>query len=175
MGFDACMRFNGRLFIFQFKASDYVLGSGAYRFYAPHHQLVALQKLCKVRRSVFYVFPLIGTIFDLRKNTNILMSSWLLDVAILPSGIAPPQKKSGKLRKNEMHYIDVVPGWATIYSDPFNVALLGGQDFLMLGTQDLNGVQSQFQESFERFWEFCSLFSRNTICVVVYGGNRVRS
>jgi hypothetical protein len=168
MGFDACTSLKGRLLIFQFKASNYVLASGSRRFYAPHDQLVQLQKQCNSSRSVFYVFPLVGTTLELSKNPNILSSSWLLDVATLPSGIAVPTTTKGKPRKNGMHYVDVVPGSATIHSDPFKVGLLSADEFLSRGIPGSDGFQWQFEGNFGRFWEFRSLFSRNAVGLVAY-------
>jgi hypothetical protein len=41
-GFDACTTLNGRLFVFQFKASNITTNRGARRFTAPHNQMEKL-------------------------------------------------------------------------------------------------------------------------------------
>src|SRR5262245_19171201 len=67
-GFDACTKAAGRLFIFQFKASNTMQKSTkARRFLASHAQMQKLQKQCKRKRSVFYVFPMVGTTLELVK------------------------------------------------------------------------------------------------------------
>src|SRR5215218_1498773 len=63
-GYDAYAQVGGQLIALQFKASTYVLRSGARRFHAPHHQLDALRRLgLKRQNSVFYVFPGLGSTF----------------------------------------------------------------------------------------------------------------
>ena len=130
--------------------------------------MVKLQLQCVSARSVFYVFPLVGTTLELSKSPDILKSSWLLDVATLPSGIAVPTTKSGKPRKNGMHYVDVVPRKATIHSDPFDVTLIPPDESFSKNENVRGGLQGQFDNSFNKFWEFRSLFSRNAVGVVVY-------
>ena len=175
MGFDACTQSGGRLIIFQFKASNHTLKSGARRFHAPHNQMVKLQSQCKSSRSVFYVFPLIGTTLELSKSPDILKSSWLLDVTTLPSGIVISTTTGGSPRKNGMHYVDVVPNKATIHSDPFDVILTSSDDLyfdnkvLDSGAKVIldGNLNEQFDGSFNRFWEFRKLFSRNAVGVVL--------
>jgi len=120
-GFDACARIGGRLVIIQFKASDYVLRSGARRFTLQHHQLTALQRQVRSRqRSVFYLFPLLGTTGDLTKGADLLARSCLLDVARVPV-LAPPTTRKGSLRKHGIHYADVWPTRGVIHSEPHEV------------------------------------------------------
>src|SRR6266700_124976 len=116
-GFDAATRFHGRVLLFQFKASDYILRSGYRRFYLSHHQMKALQTRAKGRmRSVFYAFPFLGTTVELASNPLLLTQTGLLDVSTLPS-IGPPTTSVGSPRKNELHYADVRPWAATLHSE----------------------------------------------------------
>jgi hypothetical protein len=81
-GFDACTALNGRLFIFQFKASNQIVRSGARRFIAPHIQMQKLQGICQgIRGVVYYVFPLIGNTDELVASPNVLDQTYVLDVA----------------------------------------------------------------------------------------------
>ena len=52
--FDAAMRMSGRLLLFQIKASDVVSKSGARRFIAQHHQLIALQRRLRAWHNANY-------------------------------------------------------------------------------------------------------------------------
>lgn len=126
LGFDAATKSNGRLYLFQFKASCHVLSGGTRRFHAPHHQMVLLQQASRHRaRSVFYVFPTVGTTAELSASPSVLDNSLLMDVHGLPATIPPPTGRSGSLRKSKSHYVDVNPvrRVATIHSDPFSVKL----------------------------------------------------
>jgi hypothetical protein len=170
-GFDACTKHNGRLLIFQFKASNFSVGPTTRRFYASHDQMVALQKRCSPYwRSVFYVFPLIGTTFELTTQPNLLSVSWLLDVAALPNPIPRPTKRGGGLRRSGIHYVDVTPGGATIHSNPFAVGLMSAQTLFAEGLPGADGVSAAFGRDFGAFWEKRQLFQRAAIGVAVLNG-----
>ena len=154
-GFDACTRIGGRLLIFQFKASKYMLRSGLRRFFLQHDQLTKLQaRVSGYWRSVFYVFPLVGTTLELSRNPDVLDQSWFLDVALLPP-IAAPTTSSGGPRKRAVHYADVAPGIATIHSEPVDVELLAASEYVAEGFPGADGLNWVF-EDFEGFWEFCT-------------------
>jgi hypothetical protein len=126
LGFDAARKVNGRLYLFQFKASCHVLSGGERRFHAPHDQMVLLQRAVRhSMRSVFYVFPTVGTTAELSASPSVLNNSLLMDVHDLPAIIPLPTGRSGALRKSNCHYVDVDPSRliATIHSDPFTVKL----------------------------------------------------
>jgi hypothetical protein len=130
-GYDAYAQLGGRLIALQFKASDHLLRSGARRFHTAHHQLSALREVGRKRpNSVFYVFPSLGSTVELSRNPDLVGQSQLLDAGQIPSGIGPPTNRHGSLRKSKRHYIDVMPGSATIHSDPVKVRLVGPQQML---------------------------------------------
>jgi len=167
-GFDACTKHNGRLLIFQFKASNYMLRSKARRFYAQHDQMLALQKRCgSYHRSVFYVFPLVGTTLELTMNPDLLSASWLLDVAHLPVPVPRPTKASGGLRKNGDHYVDVWPGEVTIHSEPVNVELSSARELFVQDFHGADGVRGAFDSSFTAFWRDRRLFGRAAVGLAV--------
>jgi hypothetical protein len=112
-GFDACTKLNGRLLVFQFKASNLKLQSGERRFLLPHDQLIALQRLAghrRTRRSMFVAFPLVGTTAELQNSPDLLDETWLLDVASLRN-IGPPNRKNG------CHNVYVSPGSIVLRSE----------------------------------------------------------
>ncbi len=166
-GFDACTKHRGRLLIFQFKASNFTVRSKARRFYASHDQMVQLQKRWAAYRSVFYVFPLIGTTLELTKHPDLLSESWLLDVARLPNPMPPPTKNDGSLRKARVHYVDVLPSRALIHSDSTDVELVSSREFFKAGLPRADGVASLFNNDFERFWGQRHLFRKAAVGLVV--------
>jgi hypothetical protein len=117
LGFDAAMELGGRLLIFQFKASTRLLQSGARQFQAPHEQMENLRRRTgSAMRSVFYVFPMLGELAELRAvRGDVLGNSWLLDVTDIPR-LARPRRHDGALRLSGNHYVDVDPPQATIHS-----------------------------------------------------------
>ncbi len=167
LGFDACVKAGGRLFIFQFKASNKLLKSGARRFIASHRQMTTLQSQCKTKRSVFYVFPGVGTTKELMANPDLLTSSWLLDVDNLPKPMPAPTKKDGTLRKSEAHYVDIQPGTATIHSEPREAKLIAPRMAAESQLENEPGVLTEGNRSFKRFWEERKLFTRNAAAMVL--------
>lgn len=132
LGFDTCTRMgNGRLLIFQFKASDYVLRNGFRRFNADHDQMVNLKRQSRnISRSVFYVLPTIGNTLELSNvRFDLINNTTLLDVADLPDPIPPALTKQGRPRANNNHYIDVRYPIAFLRSEPVRVALQPTSEF----------------------------------------------
>jgi hypothetical protein len=167
LGFDACTKVGGRLFIFQFKASNNVLKSGARRFLASHLQMTTLQGQCKAKRSVFYVFPGVGTTPELMKSPDLLASSWLLDVDSLPKPMPAPTKKNGSLRKSEAHYVDVLPNRATIRSEPREARLVTPREVAATLLENETGVLPEFDQDFGQFWANRKMFTRNSAAMVL--------
>jgi len=166
-GFDACTRVNGRLIIFQFKASNKILLSGRRRFYLQHDQLINLQaRINSFQRSVFYVFPLVGSTFEFSKNSNILGLSWFLDVASLPLVIGVPETRRGVPRKSCLHYADVAPGVVTIHSEPVELQLLPASTYVTQEFPGADGINAAFG-SFTDFWEFCHYLLPNSAGAVI--------
>lgn len=167
-GFDACTRLGGKLFIFQFKASAYILRGGARRFVAEHDQMQNLIDRCRAYdRSVFYVFPMTGTTSELTNNPDLMTNTWLLDVSLLPATIPPPSTKKGTARKNRIHYVDVIPPTARIHSEPFDVKLLSTSVFggELLRTAD--GLNPILGDNFDRFYEFTRYLLRTSKGAVI--------
>lgn len=156
-GFDACTKLNGRLLIFQFKASNNVLKNGDRKFLAPHYQMSALSRVAgSMARSVFYAFPLVGNTLEIKRNPDLLAQTELLDVCRL-AAIGQPTKKDGMLRLNGCHNIYVRKGSATIHSDPVETSLLSMKEFVSEGFPGSDGFQWVFNGNADFFWEFCSI------------------
>jgi hypothetical protein len=141
---------------FQFKASNYQLKTGR-RFYLPHGQLLALKnRVTGIVRSVFYAFLLIGSSVERAADSD--LQTWLLDGASL-STIGPPTTRTGTLRKNELHYVDVTPGLAVIRSEPVRAPLLSVLEgvgsaqsrVLFPGADGLQGLIGETSSSFGTF------------------------
>ena len=166
LGFDACTAIGGRLLVFQFKASSWIMASRARRFYLPHQQLVQLRGVARrYPRSVFYVFPLVGTVSELTSNPDVVAQSWLLDVGLMPV-LSLPTTKAGAPRKNEMHYADVFPGNAVIHSEPVQVELASAAAFAKRRFPGADGINWMFQ-TFDAFWNFGQIFRRMAVgCVI---------
>lgn len=165
-GFDACTKLGGRLLIFQFKASNHMLSSGRRQFRLNHDQMTKLQaRVNGFQRSVFYVFPLLGTTSELHKSRDILDQSWFLDLALLPS-IMPPTKRDGTPRKSRVHYADVAPGIATLHSEPVDVGLLSATEYVGANFPGADGFNWAF-ESFEDFWEFRQFLAPSSVATVI--------
>jgi hypothetical protein len=167
-GFDACAKLNGRLLIFQFKASNRVLKSKDRVFLAPHDQLTALLGQVKsIQRSVFYAFPLVGNTVELKKNSDLLSQTWLVDVATL-SGLGAPTKADGTLRKNGCHNIYVTPGKAVFHSDPIPAEAIDFHSFVREGFPGADGLNWLFNQRFASFWELAQNLSSGARGVVVW-------
>lgn len=168
-GFDIAASLGGRLFLFQFKASDYVLKSGARRFYFQHHQLVALQNRVRAhQRSVFYVLPRIGTTQEFGANPNLMAGSFLLDVARIPP-LPPPTKRSGALRRSALHYADVLGNTATIHSDSVEIELVTTEELISAqfrGSDGLPGPRQSF-DSFWEYWRFTETMPQHSFCAAI--------
>lgn len=125
-GFDAATKLGGKVILFQFKASNHILTkTKARRFLLDHDQLLTLQKRIKTKRCAYYVFPTIGDTIELHNlKGDFYNSTWLLDVATLPSPFPPPTTKSGAIRKKGMHYADIIPPKVTIHSEPVESKLI---------------------------------------------------
>lgn len=156
-GFDTCTKVRGRLLLFQFKASDYVLTrSGFRRFYLAHDQLKALQSRAGCyMRSVFYAFPLIGSTRELAHDSNLMSQTGLLDMATVPP-LKPPTKADGSPRKNKIHYADVRPWKVTVHSEPVELRLESAEGLADRGFAGADGANFMF-ESFDDFWHFCRI------------------
>src|ERR1043165_9455809 len=141
-GFDACTKLGGRLILFQFKASNHTMRTGARRFVASHDQMEALRARCGSVRSVFYAFPLIGTTLELTTKRDLLSYTWLLDVRDVGT-LPAPTGRNGRLRKNGAHYIHVFPGRAIICSEPVEVPLTQASTFVEEGFPGTDGFQWQ--------------------------------
>jgi hypothetical protein len=166
-GFDACAQVHGRLLIFQFKASSYTLSNGMRRFYAPHHQMVALRDRYTTYRGIYYVFPLVGTTQEIAATPAILPHTWLLDVADLPDPIPAALKRDGTPRHNEMHYIDVEPFRAVIYSEPFNVPLIEAKKIgYLIEDAQAREIGIPVKDK-QEFWDLRESVKRNAIAVIL--------
>ena len=103
-------------------------------------------------RSVFYAFPLIGNTQELRRSTNLLNETWLLDVSDLPT-LRAPTKKDGTFRRNRRHNAYVLPQSVTIRSDPVEAPLIPMGKFVTNSFPGMDGVSYTEPDSFVRFWD----------------------
>jgi hypothetical protein len=133
LGFDACSRINGRLMIFQFKASNVMRNSWRFprpqrRFTIPHDQLVQLRELATgLPRAVYYAFPDLGTTRELSQNRDLIQQTWVLDVATLPPASSIPVPTNRARR----HYAYMCPPVCELRSEPLNLDLLNTSDLIM--------------------------------------------
>jgi hypothetical protein len=171
LGFDVFTELNGhcRLLVFQFKASNMVMQNSSRRFQAPHDQMVNLKNLINhAQKSAFYVFPLIGDTAELKRDSDLIKQSLLLDVASIPD-LPPPTKNNGDLRKNGIHYIDVKDKEAEIHSESFRVGLIPAETLFESFDQNYLGSDglSWLFENFEQFWELCQYLPRTSTGAIV--------
>jgi hypothetical protein len=112
------------------------------------------------------VFPFIGTTLELSKNPYLIPQCGLLDVSKVPK-IKPPTTSSGSVRKNRIHYADVLNRTVTIHSDPISVELESAEELAIEGFVGSDGVNHLF-ENFNIFWEFChELHPRSAAAIVL--------
>jgi hypothetical protein len=175
-GFDAATSLNGRIFIFQFKASNKTMkNTGARRFLLEHDQLNKLSRQVKgMKRSVFYAFPLIGNTSELQAaNGDFLGNTWLLDVSKLPNPFPAPITNTlpKRLRKNSTHYADVIPSSITIHSDPVELKIEKLSTMIDSFTFNNGGLKKDLlsnKEDYTKALEFTSAFDRNSQMAVFY-------
>ncbi len=183
-GFDIATRVGSALFIVQMKASSNVLKrSGARRFKVPDDQLQQLRKINVSgaplpSRSVFYAFPVIGSVDELAVHPNVLANTWLCDVADCVA-VGAPSKTNGSLRKDGCHYVHVSagtpplkvgsPGVAEWHSAPVEVAVLDGATFAtrLVDADAGRGLLAAFNHNhFSDFWRLCESFHRKAFGIV---------
>jgi hypothetical protein len=156
-GLDAAVRFNARIYIFQFKASCHGVG-GARRFHAPHTQLVNLRSRASVSRSVFYVLPEVGTTSELGGSSDLLGRSWLLDAADLRD-VQPPVTPWQTLRRNQRHYFDLRPPVVHIHAPMYEKKVFTADRFSPERARDEKPSGLGFEARFEDFWSQPSRFT----------------
>ncbi len=188
-GFDIATRIGSALFIVQMKASTTVLkGSGARKFKVPDDQLQRLRAVnlggCPLPpRSVFYAFPVIGTVKELNAHPDVLANTWLCDVADC-GAVGAPTKANGSLRKDECHYVHVSPGepplpagacgTAEWHSEPVEVKAFTASDFAAKVAQRESGrglLLNLNDNHFENFWQLCEAFNRKSFGIVQLKSN----
>jgi len=175
-GFDAATRLNGRILLFQFKASNVTMvRTGARRFQLEHQQLQALiNRTNGYRRSVFYVFPLIGDTLELHRfNGDFYNNSLLLDVSTLPNPFPRPTTNTipPRLRANQKHYADVVPPMVTIHSDPVEVKVESLKNVIesnFAGADGINSLIFDNEQNYKKALEFIAPFKKNFKMGVLY-------
>ena len=165
-GFDACTRLGGKLFLFQFKASAHTMRSGARRFHANHNQMENLRNHCTVARSVFYVFPMVGTTLELARNPDIVGQSMILDVNNIPP-LNLPLTRKGTPRVSGCHYVDIFSSsnYGVIHSDPVEVKLIDASTFVQDGLDSSDGIQ--FRKDFQSFYDFARKLGRKSVAAIV--------
>ena len=129
--------------------------------------MVILRKQCVAYRGVFYVFPLVGTTFELSRNPDVLAQSWLLDIFDLPDPPPFPTTKSGSPRKSGFHYVDVTPPNAAICSEPFQVPVINAADLLENEIHELGAVNMWFEDNFQAFMGLCRALGPDAFGAVV--------
>ena len=164
-GYDAWTRVGGRLLLLQFKASKRRIGPSR-RFTLDHDQLRNLRnRVRQHRRSVFYVFPLVGTSRELAGNPDLIPQTWLLDVAGL-TNIPAPTKANGQPRRSGLHYADVTPGRVVLHSDPreFTTDRI---DKVVPGPSPDAGWSKSSLPSFDAFWDLRRLLLRQSVALII--------
>ncbi len=175
-GFDTATRVNGRIFLFQFKASNTTMArTGARRFRLEHDQLQTLiNRVNGFRRTVFYVFPLIGNTRELQiANGDFYSNSWLLDVANLPNPFPLPTTNTNppRPRLDRKHYADVIPPLVTIHSDPVESRIEKLSEVVESGFRGADGLNSLIEnnQDYREALEYIKpLLNKNLKMAVMY-------
>lgn len=176
-GFDAATKLGGLLILFQFKASNKTMKrTGARRFYLEHSQLEKLiGQVNGYRRSVFYVFPMIGNTLELsHSHGDFFNCTWLLDLCSLPDPFPPPTTNTTpmRFRKNQLHYADILPPNAIIHSDPFKVGLINLKKFVNNKFEGSDGLIKLLlnpnEEKFEIFLDKIEPFRKDFKLAIIY-------
>lgn len=177
-GFDAVTQLNGRAILFQFKASNKTLRNGARRFVLEHNQLLRLQNTFQyLRQSVFYSFPLIGNTQELyNKNGDFYNNTWLLDVAKLPIPFPEPTTKTypRRVRKNPIHYADVLAPQITIHSEPVNARLESlnqTMNEIIKSSEGINMLIYEFKDNVGKLLDVLKPFRQNFKMAVILPSN----
>lgn len=166
-GFDACTALNGRIFFFQFKASNHVTAKGFRQFRALHNQMIALKRLSRgIQGVVFYVFPLVGNTDEIALDPDVLRVTWLLDVAKIPA-LAPPVTRTGSPRRSGLHYVNVFPPLAGIHSESTDVELIQGTQ-LASTLSDSKGISSERLPGPEEFSAIQPQLGRKAYMVLLH-------
>jgi hypothetical protein len=146
-GFDAATRMNGRLLLLQFKASNHVMvRTGARRFSLPHRQLDSLTARIRIRRHVFYLFPQLGTTWELAAAPQLVPQVVMLDVANLPTPFPRPRTRLGTLRRSGMHYADLRGNAVTIHSKPIRKRGMKASSFEVTRVPSVKELYVSFRE-----------------------------
>ncbi len=175
-GFDAATRLNGRLILFQFKASNRTMTTtGARRFLLEHDQLQTLiNRVNGFRRSVFYVFPMIGDTYELQHyNGDFYNHTWLLDVSTLPNPFPLPTTNTNpvRIRANRKHYADVFPPIVTIHSDPVKSKIENLSNVVeskFAGADGLNTLLFGNEKNYEKALSILEPFKKNSKMAILY-------
>ena len=186
-GYDIATRVGKALFVVQMKASNHLLKTEPKerRFKVPHEQLECMLKLTPggapfPSGSVFYAFPVLGKTQDLADYPDVLSNTWLCDVAGLKS-VTVPTTKTGSVRKDGCHYVNVSPGappisksatsgTAVFHSEPVTVITQRGDAFaseLMESKLSSGLLEVMTSNDFRDFWKLCELFHRKAFGVVL--------
>ncbi len=167
-GFDAAFKLNARMLLFQFKASNKTLRSGARQFKMEHGQLQKLiDRVNGFRRSIFYVFPMIGDTLELSQyNGDFYNNSWTLDVSSLPNPFPLPLSKTfpHKPRKNNTHYADVMNNYVRIHSDPVEAKIESLKNIVesnFAGADGINKLLFEFNDNYDKALEILRPFRKN--------------
>lgn len=183
-GFDIATRMGSALFIVQMKASSQVLkGSDARKFKVPDDQLQKLRGI-KVagmslpKGSVFYAFPVIGTVGELAANPDVVANTWMCDVADC-GAVGAPNKSDGTARKDGCHYVHVTQGKPPLkagtsgiaewHSDPVPVGAMLASSFAsnLAEREAGQGLLATFNNNnFVEFWRLCESFHRKAFGIV---------
>lgn len=167
-GFDAMTHPPGaRALFLQFKASNRDVRHRR-RFVAAHQQLVRLAALARdYPRSVFYVFPLVGTTQELAAVGNhFLPSTYLLDAADL-AALKEPRTPTGSLRRSGLHYVDISPPDAYVRSDPQRFNLLAAPELVAPPRTDPRFGLPLTPETATVFRDLTTAFSRHAVALLL--------
>ena len=144
-------------------------------FSLEHQQLQALiNRTNAYRRSVFYVFPLIGNTLELfQVNGDFYNNSWLLDVSTLPNPFPIPTTNSipPRPRANQKHYADVIPPNVTIHSNPIEKRIESLKDVVesnFAGADGLNSLIFDGDSNYQKGLEFIMPFKEKFKMGVLY-------
>ena len=165
-GFDACTRLGGKLLFLQFKASNKFV-RGLRRFHLPHRQFIQLRWRARrrLKRSVYFVLPDIGSTAELAANPDVIGKTWLLN-PLEVRALGRPMTRAGTVRRNGVHYADLTPPTVTIYSKPVEVRLHKIAE-AFIDPVRVSLAKDAFPGGTKEFLDFRALLPRNSVGIVL--------
>ena len=160
------LRSTGGFSILQFKASNYFV-RGARRFFIPHRQPVQRRwrSRRRLRRSIYFVLPLVGTTKELAANPDLLPQTVLLDPLSLRR-VFRPTTPAGTRRASGYHYLDIALPSAILHSKPVEAKVISAADHIREIVETAPPIRKAF-DSVKEFMAFRALLPRKSAGAII--------